>query len=1063
MRTTTLLLAGLIVWNSPGAAFGSDSESLKCSVRGEDVTLSWNIVFVAPILGWVVSRDGIAIADLPPEANSYLDSGVSDGQHFYELQAINFDGNIFSIGRCCAIVGDFGVECAVSGSTVDLKWGPILIDIAFDHFLVRRDGVPIARVPQGEFGSYTDENVPAGTHRYTVHGVVSEDSEFLVGACTVVVAGDGFVCKVDAPNVLIDWSRVPLPRIAFSFFLVVRDGVNVARTLELSYVDRPGPGEHHYQVFMVSGIVLEAPDDELASLPPDFLFPVGECKVVVPGGEVPPPQELTCVDLNAPDVALDDLSLVGPHDVLLVWQKPVEYDHVVIARNDAVIARIPGDQFYFVDRNVPAGEHVYSVSGVVGDQISAPAKCIVQLPRPPILPPSNLSCEFIGKTAADDLADIVDGFVRLNWENGQAYEWIVVVRNGSPIAKIAGNATSYSDFNPPAGHNEYRVFGVVGLRRSEAAICDVKVPVGVVPPPRDLRCAVIGGPVPIDPVEPVDLADFGAISADGDAVAIGDVVVDVFASLAVHLSWWNPVRYDKIIITRNKMLLATLPGDTTSHIDFPPAGSGKVLYSVFGVVLNRESEPATCIVEVPPPFLPPPKNLRCEVNEILPAAPEGTDIPSIPVVKLTWENPFLYRGIVVERDGIPIATLPGDAMVYRDIGPDRGGHTYCVFGVGILSTSPRTCCDVDVPPNPVPPVESLRCFAVITDAAGPTAVLRWENPIDYDSILIFRFGDLIATLGGDSNLFKDGGLEPGVYEYGVAGVHGGRRSRIEECRVVIDGPPPPDVLFFSSLLFDPIPNADTAIVDENSDVVAITGSGRVICMASNSRPLQGWSFGVCSDSSVLIPEDANIDGTDTALLNGGSGPTFLEIRISERGVTMAAVVDTLDGTDTLPVGSAHRLLNVQYAQGPDAIPGVRYPVTYCDTLGDPAIDVLYVVGGFGVRPETMGGSVIFRIALEPGFIRGDANVDTIVDVSDPIYTLNWLFVGNVEDPTCVEATDSNGSEAVDIADPIYTLQFLFDKGPPPPAPYPFCGTRPAPLGCALSFCPALLPAADAAN
>ena len=193
-------------------------------------------------------------------------------------------------------------------------------------------------------------------------------------------------------------------------------------------------------------------------------------------------------------------------------------------------------------------------------------------------------------------------------------------------------------------------------------------------------------------------------------------------------------------------------------------------------------------------------------------------------------------------------------------------------------------------------------------------------------------------------------------------------------------------------------------------------------------------------------------GTATAALNNGAGPSFLFLDIVERGVIMAVVVDQ-DQQTTLPVGSMHRLLSIKYERGPHTVDGVRYPIHYCDRLGDPAVDVLYVVHGFEVRPETLPGSVGFPKPIERGFIRADANGDGRIDISDATFTLNYLFRSG-EHPPCFEAANSNGGDGINIADPIYTLQFKFRSGPPPPPPYPGCGTGPAPLGCIDPICPA---------
>ncbi len=1035
--TSKLALALLLALTTRvDATHPVSEEPVRCAVDGAQVKLTWERMhFFAPIEGYVIARDNQPIGKAAPDSFTWTDESAPDGEHVYTVTAINFDGSPIDIGSCTAVVGDFGIGCRVEETTVHLKWGPILIDIAFSHFSIARDGEIIARVDRDEL-EFADRDVPPGRHRYVVRMVIDDAHSIVLGACTVRVQRTGFLCRVDGARVTVDWSRVPLPEIPIEFFLVVRNGERIARTREHSFTDEPGPGEHRYAVWAI------LTSDEPANLAHDgvLAFLVGDCRVAVGDDRVPPPEELTCVDLDAArDVspALDEVDFLRAHDVLLVWQKPVDYDHVIIARNGAIVARIDGDQFYYVDRNVPAGEYLYSVSGVVGDRISAPAECTVVLPRPPLPPPVNLRCRFVS-TRPVDAADVTaPGFVRLDWENGARYDAVVIVHNGRKLAVLPGDAARFDHTAPPPGVNRYRVFGVRGLRRSEAAECAADVPIGTVPPVENLACVLVvhvDVPLAIDAVANEDAVDGGGILP---------------APPTVFIRWDLPaigdrqVEYDRILISRGAMLIATLPGNASSYHDRPPLGPTKVEYSVVGVIGDRRSAPESCVVDLPPIDLPPPQNLVCNVVAV------RDDRPSV-VVGLKWENIVEYEAIVVERNGEPLAKLHGDAMVYTDISPPAGVHHYAVYGIDTEGRrSRRARCEVEVPAIPVPPVAELECFALATDIAGPVAILRWSNAGDYDRLLILRNGELADTLPGDAEMFQDFGLEPGVHHYAVVAIVGDRRSAPAECRVVIPGPPP-DHLYFSSGVFVPV---DEEPKDELAAVAPMLIPGQITALASHGRPLQGWSFGVCSDPSVLVPAEAGIDGTTAGALNGGEGPQFLHIETSTRGVVMAAMVHHELET-TLPVASNDSLLRIRYAKGPDAECCTPYPVRYCNRLGDPAVDVLFVVEGFEVRPETSPGSVFFAGNSRPGFIRGDSNGDGSTDVSDPMFSLNYLFVDGKE-PPCREAADANGSGDLNIADPIYHLQHLFDDGPAPPAPYPDCGIGPAPSGCEVGTCPVL--------
>lgn len=89
----------------------------------------------------------------------------------------------------------------------------------------------------------------------------------------------------------------------------------------------------------------------------------------------------------------------------------------------------------------------------------------------------------------------------------------------------------------------------------------------------------------------------------------------------------------------------------------------------------------------------------------------------------------------------------------------------------------------------------------------------------------------------------------------------------------------------------------------------------------------------------------------------------------------------------------------------------------------------------------------------PGFLRGDANADGTVDLSDAVATLTYLFGGGRE-PECMDASDADDSGVVEITDPIFLLGALFLGLRQILPPHPECGadgTRDD-LGCGRS-CP----------
>ena len=99
-------------------------------------------------------------------------------------------------------------------------------------------------------------------------------------------------------------------------------------------------------------------------------------------------------------------------------------------------------------------------------------------------------------------------------------------------------------------------------------------------------------------------------------------------------------------------------------------------------------------------------------------------------------------------------------------------------------------------------------------------------------------------------------------------------------------------------------------------------------------------------------------------------------------------------------------------------------------------------------------------APEGGFHRGDSNNDARHNISDPVNTLNVLFLGIGAIP-CQDAADSNDDGTVNISDPVNSLNVLFlgiGTVPPPLPPESGepCGQDPTAeepdLGCATYDC-----------
>jgi hypothetical protein len=119
--------------------------------------------------------------------------------------------------------------------------------------------------------------------------------------------------------------------------------------------------------------------------------------------------------------------------------------------------------------------------------------------------------------------------------------------------------------------------------------------------------------------------------------------------------------------------------------------------------------------------------------------------------------------------------------------------------------------------------------------------------------------------------------------------------------------------------------------------------------------------------------------------------------------------------------------------------GANYKMI-CDDLdqvggrGSSASYKLMVSAGGQPSPIGIGSSTHYKLIA--GYVgatfvqRGDANADGIIDISDVVYLLNYLFIRGPE-PIPLEAGDATCDGIVDASDIVYLENYLFIAGPLP--------------------------------
>lgn len=72
---------------------------------------------------------------------------------------------------------------------------------------------------------------------------------------------------------------------------------------------------------------------------------------------------------------------------------------------------------------------------------------------------------------------------------------------------------------------------------------------------------------------------------------------------------------------------------------------------------------------------------------------------------------------------------------------------------------------------------------------------------------------------------------------------------------------------------------------------------------------------------------------------------------------------------------------------------------------------------------------------EPQFLCGDANADQLVNITDAVYLIQYIFNGGPA-PQPLAAGDANCDELVNITDAVYLISYIFNGGPAPCAECP---------------------------
>ena len=218
-------------------------------------------------------------------------------------------------------------------------------------------------------------------------------------------------------------------------------------------------------------------------------------------------------------------------------------------------------------------------------------------------------------------------------------------------------------------------------------------------------------------------------------------------------SWTNGGSYDQIEVLRDGSLIATLAGTEASYLDSSAPG-GTSLYQLQPHFAGTTSDASN----------------MCSASR----APEAiTGLQAVVVencqgdVQLSWTNGEAYDSIRVERNGIPLITLPGSLTATSIEVVGHGLHQITLIPsidfVDGLATN--VAADTSVEPLVLP-----TDFAGSVDPDTCQASLTWTNQGTYSALKIMSNGLVLAELAGTSTSAVITLPSAGVHTLGLVAV-----------------------------------------------------------------------------------------------------------------------------------------------------------------------------------------------------------------------------------------------------------------------------------------------------
>lgn len=213
----------------------------------------------------------------------------------------------------------------------------------------------------------------------------------------------------------------------------------------------------------------------------------------------------------------------------------------------------------------------------------------------------------------------------------------------------------------------------------------------------------------------------------------------------------------------------------------------------------------------------------------------------------------------------------------------------------------------------------------------------------------------------------------------------------------------------------------------------------------NTEPIKGFQLALSYDPGRFRVLRAGLEGTVTAAVGAEYVAPIIDNDLGE--MSLGVLLDQLppfDQNQVIPAaGFELSLAKIQVEVLSATLGQGAARIGFEESIGSPPIKTIFTanITNQSVRPRTRDGRISF--IYENPFIRGDANEDGRINPADPVFMLDWFFLGRLA-PECEKTGDVDDNGRLEPADIIYMVRYLFLNGPVVPPPFPAPGLDPTP-------------------